>query len=137
MSTNQMTAETSTDIDAPVDVVWNAVTTDDGLAAWMGDGATIDPQPDGKISVPDVATGRPREGRVTNIDDGRSLGFTWWPEDDPSDWSVVSVDLVEHDGMTTVTVTETAPRLRIVGAVNAAWAWRGAMMSVSCSTVRA
>lgn len=160
-------AETSVDIAADVDRVWNALITDGGLEPWMGVGASIDPSPGGRLILPDVVGGRPRAGRVDQIDEQNNLAFTWWPMTRPSDQSTVSISVTQIETGTRVTVRE-APILssRVSATVDSAvdsavgfaadsvssvtqvdrligtrsftgfWAWRLAVLTMSCQAVR-
>lgn len=103
------TAVVSIDMDAVVDDVWDALTTDDGLAPWMGEGASVGSGVGGPLSAPDIATGRHRFGFIEEFTPGEELAFRWWPEDDPELVTCVSIALEPQHGRTRVTVTETAP----------------------------
>lgn len=141
---------TSITLDADLDSVWRALTTDDGLAAWFGEGSTLDPRPEGAFAAPDIATARHRTGVVRRCDPGRRLELEWWPTDEPRDVSVVAFELSSHDDQTVATVTETrsndstppcagssdAPRAMASASVTSgSWAWRLAALSLACSLV--
>lgn len=81
------------DLEADVTTVWEALTTDAGFAAWMGDGATIDAEPGGDLMAPDPAGGAERVGRVESVDNHRELRYRWWPADDPDAASSVTIEL--------------------------------------------
>lgn len=103
--------------------VWQAITTDNGLAEWMGEGASIEPEVDGLIAVPDPVGGKERRGEVDGVRADEQLDFTWWPIDNPAERSRVSIVLtpIERDSHrhpaergtqitgTRITVTESVP----------------------------
>lgn len=119
----------SIDVDATPERLWEAITSDEGLASWLGRGARIDPRPDGDIEGPDIATGRPRRGTVDSVLPGQRLAFRWWPVDEPE--LVTSVTLVVEPGLerTRLTVTERVSTDACLDA-SAAWQWRTALVAV-------
>lgn len=62
----------------PVDELWSAVSDADGLAGWLGDELELDVRPGGQGRV--VEDGEVRRIVVEDVDPGRRLSFTWWPE---------------------------------------------------------
>jgi uncharacterized protein YndB with AHSA1/START domain len=70
----------------PPDKVWAALTTAEGLGAWFGDEAEIDPRPGGTGRMR-WADGTTVDLRVERVEEPRVFGFTWklheLPEDDP------------------------------------------------------
>jgi uncharacterized protein YndB with AHSA1/START domain len=68
------------------ETVWAALTTADGLRAWFGEEATIDPRPGG-VGRMTFASGLRVEMRVERVEEPRVFGFTWQipdlPKDDP------------------------------------------------------
>lgn len=140
-SNTERLATVHLDIDASPERVWHAITTDEGLAGWMGDGATLADAPRGDLAMPDVTTGRPRRGRVQHIDTARHLTYEWWPEDAPEVVTSVSINLEEVDAGTRVTVIEQTARLTTSAQASAPigepgfsstadWAWRVALLVV-------
>ena len=78
--------ERTVELAHPPERVWAALTTPEGLSAWFGDEATIDPRPGGAgqmtwSSGPTVAM------RVERVEEPRVFAFTWQvtelPKDDP------------------------------------------------------
>ncbi len=144
------TTETETDaclssIDISVDVatVWEALVTDGGLAPWMGEGSSIEPEAGGALRLPDPVGGRTRSGRVDRVDEQSRLEFTWWPDRRPVERTTVTITIAPIDTGTRVTVTESVPR-SIAGpsrpllsadprsqVVRGAWLWRMAMLGVA------
>ncbi len=98
-------ADVFLDIEADPDRVWRALTTDGGLAPWMGEGATVDPRPGGLVALPDPVGGSTRRGRVERVDEGDRLDFTWWPALRPADRTSVSI---------TVSPTDSGCRVRVI-----------------------
>ena len=133
------TAQASLDVGADAETVWRALVTDDGLSEWMGPGSHIDPSPGGRIDVPDVATGIPREGRITDVEPGERIGFDWWPRERPDDRTAVEIALEPTDAGTRIIVTEHAPRRLTAMAraqQSAGWNWRLALCAVAAGSVR-
>jgi uncharacterized protein YndB with AHSA1/START domain len=147
------TADVWIDIDAAPDDIWRALTTEGGLAAWMGEGASIEPHPGGAVILPDPVGGATRRGRVDRVEDGRRLDLTWWPALRPADRSTVSITVTPGEsadgspGPTRVRVVErsevgrTASAMASVSAGSVPrrggarlpvglWAWRLAVLSV-------
>jgi uncharacterized protein YndB with AHSA1/START domain len=93
----------------PPAAVWAALTTAEGLAAWFGQQAAIDPRPGGTARM--SWTGGPTvDMRVERVEEPTVFGFTWpihgLPEDDPRR-TYVEFTLEPTDGGTRLTVTET------------------------------
>jgi uncharacterized protein YndB with AHSA1/START domain len=65
-------------LDAPVDEVWEALTTPDHLEAWFGAGVEVDARPGAPITVrwPDGSTNR---GSVERVDPPTRFVFRWRP----------------------------------------------------------
>lgn len=63
-------------IRAPVDRVWSAVATADGLEAWLGGEVELDPRPGRPVLVrwPDRSTSR---GLVERVEPNRRMVFRW------------------------------------------------------------
>ena len=78
--------ERSVELAHPPDAVWAALTTAEGLGAWFGDKATIDPRPGGAGRMT-FASGLSVDMRVERVEELRVFGFTWripdLPDDDP------------------------------------------------------
>jgi uncharacterized protein YndB with AHSA1/START domain len=86
---------------------WSLLTDADELAAWWGDGTTIELTPGGDARFRE--DGEPdRQGRVVEVKPGRRLVFDWWPEDPEVDEpaSRVTIELVPCPFGTVVTITE-------------------------------
>jgi len=78
--------ERTVELAHPLDKVWIAVTTADGLGAWFGKEATIDARPGGAGRMT-FASGLSVEMRVERVEEPHVFGFTWripdLPDDDP------------------------------------------------------
>ena len=78
--------ERTVELPHPPRAVWAALTTADGLGAWFGEMATIDPRPGGAGRMT-FTGGLSVDMRVERVDEPRVFGFTWripdLPEDDP------------------------------------------------------
>jgi uncharacterized protein YndB with AHSA1/START domain len=98
-------------VEAPADVVWNALTDPAELAAWFGAHAEVDLRVGGAIRFrwPD---GSERRGLVIDLDPPRRLAFRWRELRSgaagltAADTSVVAFTLDADDRGTRVTVTE-------------------------------
>ncbi len=93
---------------APADV-WRALTDPDELAAWWGDGTTLDAEPGGSGRF--VEDSEPtRLGTVVDVEPERRLVLDWWPEDPDEDEpaSRVTIELEPCPFGTVVTVTQRA-----------------------------
>lgn len=99
-------ASTSADIDADPEEVWEAITTDEGLATWFGEGSVIGDEPGDSLYVIDPVTEAPKTGIVETVVPEEKIDFTWWPLGEPDDASHVSITLEPNDGRTRVTVIE-------------------------------
>lgn len=123
------------DLDASPDRVWRALTTDGGLAPWMGEGATVDPRPGGLVALPDPAGGATRRGRVERVDEGKRLDFDWWPALRPAEQTSVSITVSPTGSGCRVRVNE-RPRVAKASTGHRAiglWSWRLALLSfASC-----
>jgi hypothetical protein len=94
-------------LEAAPDEVWRLLTDPDELAAWWGEGTTIDVRPGGEAWFREE--GEPdRQGRVVEAKPGRRLVFDWWPEDPEVDEpaSRVTIELVPCPFGTILTITE-------------------------------
>ena len=94
-------------LEVPIDEAWSLLTDPDELAAWWGEGTTIELEPAGDARFREEGAAD-RQGRVVEVKPGRRLVFDWWPEDpevdDPA--SRVTIELVPCPFGTIVTVTE-------------------------------
>lgn len=79
--------ERTVELAAPPNKVWAALTTAEGLSAWFGDEATIDPRPGGTGRMTWTAEGVTAQMRVERVEEPTVFGFTWGiyglPEEDP------------------------------------------------------
>lgn len=94
------TITTERSIAADPEAVWEALTTDDGFAAWNGEGATIEPFPGGRIET------RERSGAVESVEPPIGLRYRWWPDSEPDQVSTVEVTVEPTDDGATVIVVE-------------------------------
>ena len=99
-------ASTSIDLGADPGAVWEALTTDEGLDGWFGQGSTMGDEPGDALYVADPLTGAPKTGIVETVVPEERLDFTWWPIGDADGASHVSITLLPSDVGTRVTVVE-------------------------------
>jgi uncharacterized protein YndB with AHSA1/START domain len=94
-----------TTIAAPIEVVWEHLTTAAGLVRWVGPDATAEPVPGGILrwTHPNGAT---VVGRFVELIPHRRVVFTYGWEDArmsvPPESTTVEIDLVEEGGATTL-----------------------------------
>jgi uncharacterized protein YndB with AHSA1/START domain len=92
----------------PPSVVWAALTTAEGLAAWFGNQAGIDLRPGGAAWMK-WTDGAAADMRVERVEEPSVFGFTWHiyglPEDDPRR-TYVEFTLEPTDAGTRLTVVE-------------------------------
>ena len=92
-------------IAAPIEAVWEHLTTAEGLVRWVGPDAVADPVPGGALrwTHPDGAT---VVGRFVELIPHRRVVFTYGWEDGrlgvPPESTTVEIDLAEADGATTL-----------------------------------
>ncbi len=115
--------------------VWRAISSDDGLAGWLAESATVDVRPGGEGTVR-FAGGHERRVRVDEVEPGASIAFRWAPGTMPDAETRVELRLEdEEDGATRITVVETgfaASGSQARGrAAAAAWAWEAALMALA------
>src|SRR6202042_3790299 len=93
----------------PLASVWAALTTAEGLAAWLGEGADVDLRPGGAARMT-WASGYSVEMRVERVEEPTVFGFTWQieelPDDDPRR-TYVEFTLEPAGAGTRLTVVET------------------------------
>jgi uncharacterized protein YndB with AHSA1/START domain len=96
-------------IDRPLERVWAAITTAEGLGTWFGDSAEIDLRVGGTAKLT-WKTGDAAQLRVERLEPQTIFGYTWGiyglPDNDPRR-TYVEFTLTPDDSGTTVTVVET------------------------------
>ncbi|MFF0307657.1 SRPBCC domain-containing protein [Streptosporangium sp. NPDC004379] len=96
-------------VNRPVERVWDAVTTAEGLGAWFGDSAEIDLSVGGTAKLT-WKSGDAAELRIERIEPRTVFGYTWHihglPDHDPRRTYVEFTLTPDGDG-TVVTVVET------------------------------
>lgn len=93
----------SIDIAASPETVFEHLTTNDGMTAWMGQYADLDPTPGGRFAV-DIA-GHPVRGEYLIIESGRRVVVSWGfagSEELPAGTSTVEFVLTPISGGTRV-----------------------------------
>jgi uncharacterized protein YndB with AHSA1/START domain len=101
-----LTITRSVRIDAAADVVWGAVGDADGLAGWLGARVDVDLVP-GAAGAVVAHDGGTRQLVVTEVAEGRRVGFAWWDDERPDDVSQVVIAVEDDGDGARVTVTET------------------------------
>lgn len=110
-------------LDASPDEVWSVIADDDELSAWLGTDAELDVSPGGEGHVIDD-DGVLRRIRVEDVDEGRSIRWSWWPDADESGATVVEITIEPNEEGTEVHVVEIAPSASVGGG------WSGRLMSM-------
>ena len=114
MPTTTDELKTSTTIDAPVEGVWEAITTPALIKQWF---FGVDTQSDWTVGSPLVHTGEYQgkpyvdRGEILQIDPPRLLEHSHWSEvsgkpDRPDEYQIVTWSLAERGAGTELTVTE-------------------------------
>jgi uncharacterized protein YndB with AHSA1/START domain len=126
-------------LDADREAVWRAISSEDGLAGWLAESATLDARPGGH-GVVRFAGGHERLLRVAEVEDGTSISFDWSPASMPEAETRVELRLEDaEDGSTRITVRESgfptadgrgAGRLAAAG-----WAWETVLMALAALVV--
>lgn len=100
--------ERSVRIDRPLDRVWTAITTADGLGSWFGHSAEIDLRVGGTATLT-WDTGDKAQLRIERVEPKTVFGYTWsingLPDHDPRR-TYVEFTLVADENRTMVTVVE-------------------------------
>jgi uncharacterized protein YndB with AHSA1/START domain len=95
-------------IDRPLDRVWEAITTAEGLGTWFGNSAEIDLRVGGTAKLT-WTSGDAAQLRIERIEPKTIFGYTWsingLPDGDPRR-TYVEFTLAPDDDGTTVTVVE-------------------------------
>ena len=100
------TVERAVELDAPVDVVWSALTDADAMSAWFGGQVSLDAVPGGEGRF-DLDEGGARRARVDEVEPGRRLSWRWWDEhDDDGPITAVTFELTGLGARTRLVVTE-------------------------------
>src|SRR5580765_6608629 len=96
-------------IDRPVERVWTAITTAEGLGTWFGERAEIDLRVGGTATL-SWTSGDVAQLRIERLEPTTVFGYTWrisgLPEHDPRR-TYVEFTLTPDESGTTVTVVET------------------------------
>lgn len=93
------------EVDADFDLVWNALTTAEGLASWYAVDATIEPVVGGTMTI-DFGTGPNAMGSITELEPSRRLRLVYGGDGAPG----VEEWLIESDGaVTTVRLVHSLP----------------------------
>jgi uncharacterized protein YndB with AHSA1/START domain len=126
-------------LDADRETVWKAISSDDGLAGWLAETATVDLRPGGE-GVVGFAGGHVRRLRVDEVADGTSVAFRWAPDGMPEAETRVELQLEEVGaGSTRITVRETGfpfADVRTPGRMAAAaWAWDAVLVALAALVV--
>jgi uncharacterized protein YndB with AHSA1/START domain len=106
-------------IEHPIDTVWEAIATPDGIRGWLG-AADLELTEGGKVRLQfDKTVGNVVHGRVTEVDPPRVLEYTFGEEDPPS---VLRWELEDSgDGATLLVLTHTLPTPEHIGDALAGW----------------
>ncbi|CAA9248989.1 MAG: hypothetical protein AVDCRST_MAG76-2174 [uncultured Acidimicrobiales bacterium] len=134
----QLSITRSVELEAPVDHVWEAVTTPALLSRWLDGAVDLDVRPggEGTIIEPDGAV---RRAQVEEVEPARRLALQWWPEDGSSPASRVELDLEPTPGGTRLLVTETVlneTSITMSARVATSARWDIRLLLLGCSLLR-
>ncbi len=120
-------------LDADRETVWRAISSDDGLAGWLAETATVDLRPGGE-GVVGFAGGHRRTLRVDAVESGEAIAFRWSPDAAPEAETRVELRLEDaEDGTTRLTVIESGfveATARAGRMAVSAWAWEAALAAL-------
>jgi uncharacterized protein YndB with AHSA1/START domain len=137
MQTTVNEIRSATRIDAPIERVWQAITTPAEIKRWF---FGVDTESDWKVGSQLVHTGQYQgkpyidKGEILEIESPKRLVHTHWSDisgkpDMPEHYQTVAWDLAERDGGTQLTITEqNLPSSDAARTSEAAWA--GALRSL-------
>ena len=137
MQTTVNEIRSATRIDAPIERVWQAITTPAEIKRWF---FGVDTESDWKVGSQLVHTGQYQgkpyidKGEILEIESPKRLVHTHWSDisgkpDMPEHYQTVAWDLAERDGGTQLTITEqNLPSADAARTSEAAWA--GALKSL-------
>lgn len=114
MATTVEEIRTSTTIDAPIERVWQAITTPSEMKQWFfGVDTEADWRPGGRLVHRGEYAGKPYidQGEVVEIEPPKRLVHTHWSDvsglpDAPENYQVVAWDLTPRNGATELAITE-------------------------------
>lgn len=117
--------ERSVSLQAARERVWETLTDPGLLRQWFAAEVEFHPTPGGHARFrPDH--GPERRGRVEDVQDGRRLAFTWWPDEREDEATRVEFTLDDEVGGTRLTVVETGFQALTEGPMAALthdWGW--------------
>lgn len=111
------------------DELWRAVTEPEQLDEWFGGHVDWEPTPGAPFTFVEDDGAR-WSGVVTHVDPGRSLRFTWWPDDDPHDASTVGFEIDETPDGAGLRITETPC---VLATRSRRWGTRAASLEATCT----
>ena len=114
---------TSIDIDAPPEVVFSHLVTAEGMLAWMGQRADLQPTPGGRFVM--HIDGAEVRGHFVKVDPPHHVVFTWGvlgSDDHPPGTSTVMVTLESYENGTRLTLTHSGLPQRTMAMHARGWA---------------
>lgn len=96
--------ERAVEVELDADEVWELLVDDAERAGWFGGETSLEPVPGGTGTFTDP-DGTRRGAVVDDVEPGRRLAWTWWPEEGGAA-SQVRIDLSPVPGGTRIAVTE-------------------------------
>jgi uncharacterized protein YndB with AHSA1/START domain len=104
-------------IEHPIDDVWAAISTPEGIRGWLGD-ARLDLTKNGAVRLQfDKTVGNVVEGKVTEVDPPRVLEYTFGQDDSILRWELTDVG----DGATSLVLTHKLPSAEHLPETLAGW----------------
>lgn len=134
---DEMQVERELILEGNVAEVWPLLSTPEGWQQWLVDSADVDVEEGALGEVSD--DGVIRELHVTEVDEGRSVTFTWWERDDPAAASEVTISVHPLvDGGSRVHILERSLSGATVRAAAGTWEVRALLLALTqCTFARA
>lgn len=117
-----MQIEREVTLPTDVDAAWHLLSRPDDLAAWLGAEVDLDLSP-GAAGIVVDHDGTTRRLVVDEVDAGRRVSWTWWPDDEAEAASRVEITLLPLAEGTAVRVVESLPADSPVARASAGEAW--------------
>ena len=108
VSTLAHTVTRSVVLDAAAEEVWDAITDERALSAWLAAEVELEPEEGGKLRCR-YEDGEERRGEVELVEEAERLAFHWWRRDSGPSRVEFALDAVAEGTRLTVTETTATP----------------------------
>lgn len=129
---DELTITRDIDLDLTAEELWRLVGDGDAWSEWLVDSSDVPVEPGGEGDVLD--DGERRHVRIDRVDAGRSVQYTWWPDDEGRVASTVELVIVPRPDGSTLRVREvlqasaTASKSAMRWELRAFALWRAALL---------